>query len=68
MNAEPQRDLFDYVYDADSMISLSGRQYNGQRNHINRFKRSFPDWTFEEISDENLDTVMLFIQNISQNA
>ena len=60
LNAEPQRDLFDYVYDADSMISLSGRQYNGQRNHINRFKRSFPDWTFEEISDKNLDTVIAF--------
>ena len=34
-----ERDLFDYVYDAESMRTLGGRKNQKKRNHINYFKR-----------------------------
>ena len=45
------RDSFDYVYAAEHLVTLSGRSYHGQRNHIRRFKRWYPDLEVEELPD-----------------
>ena len=34
---EKERDLFDYIYDAESLRTLSGRKNKKKRNHINSF-------------------------------
>lgn len=34
---EEDRDNYDYVYSANSLISLEGRKYDGKRNHIKKF-------------------------------
>jgi hypothetical protein len=47
------RESFDYVYTAEHLVGLSGRSYHGQRNHIRRFKRQYPDYTLERIGPEN---------------
>ncbi|HPE94901.1 MAG TPA: phosphatidylglycerol lysyltransferase domain-containing protein [Bacillota bacterium] len=60
LDAQPQRDLFDYIYDANDITTLSGRKYNGQRNHINRFKKTYPDWSFDEITCENRTQALEF--------
>lgn len=49
----PARDSFDYVYEAEKMISLSGKKYQSKRNFIARFKE-LPDWSYESITAENL--------------
>ena len=51
-------DYFDYVYDAQSLITLSGKKLHAKRNHINRFKAENPDWTYEPITGENLPEVL----------
>jgi len=43
---------YDYVYDANAFSSLVGRKYNGQRNHINKFKKLYDGYSFVKI-DEN---------------
>ena len=48
------RDWDDYLYAAEDLISLAGRRFCGQRNHINKFKKSYPDSSFEVISAENV--------------
>lgn len=54
------RDGFDYVYDINDLAELSGRKYQKKRNHINRFRQNYPDYTPEPITDENtLDAVLL---------
>lgn len=51
-------DFQDYVYDAQSLITLGGKKLHSKRNHINRFKENYPDWTYEPITPENLHEVV----------
>jgi len=55
----------DYVYRAEDLKTLSGRRYNGQRNHMNFFKRTFENHIFEEITAENLAQVRDFYIRLS---
>lgn len=48
------RDGFDYVYDINSLADLHGRKYHSKRNHLHRFKESFPDYTCIPLSKDNL--------------
>lgn len=47
------RDNSDYLYDREKLETLSGKKLQSKRNHINKFKRLYPDYTYEEISAEN---------------
>lgn len=44
---------FDYVYESESLRTLSGKKLHSKRNYINRFKAL--DWSFEEITADNID-------------
>jgi hypothetical protein len=50
-----ERDLADYVYETEKLISLSGKKYHGKKNHINKFKSIYPDWSYEPITDDNVE-------------
>lgn len=56
----PHRDYSDYVYNAEDLIELKGKKLHGKRNHINKFISLYPDFKFEEITDENLKEVKDF--------
>ncbi|MBQ2830822.1 MAG: GNAT family N-acetyltransferase [Oscillospiraceae bacterium] len=43
----------DYIYDAQDMSTFAGRRYSGQRNHINRFKKLYPDAVFRPLTVED---------------
>jgi len=47
------RDDCDYIYNAQDLITLAGRKYHGKRNHISRFTREHPEWSYEPITAEN---------------
>lgn len=36
----------DYIYAAEDLRDFAGRRYSGQRNHINKFRKQFPDARF----------------------
>ena len=40
---ESDRALEDYVYNAEDLRNLTGRRYQPNRNHINRFMSEYPD-------------------------
>ncbi len=44
----------DYIYESVALAELSGKKYHGKRNHISNFKRTYPDWSYEEITEENI--------------
>lgn len=52
---EYNRDVADYVYDREKLANLSGKKYHGKKNHVNKFKRLYPDWTYETIGEDNLE-------------
>lgn len=49
------RDYADYVYETEKLATLAGKKLHGKRNHINKFKTLYPDWTYESLSDENVE-------------
>lgn len=51
---EPDRNDYDYVYESQRLITLSGKKLSAKRNHINKFKLDNPDWSYEPITRENL--------------
>lgn len=45
----------DYVYLREKLSTLSGKSLQSKRNHINKFERLYPAWSYEEISEDNID-------------
>lgn len=54
------RDYFDYIYNTEDLIHLSGKKYHGKRNHIARFRDH--DWSYERISEENIGECMEMLE------
>lgn len=52
---EYNRDYFDYVYLRENLVNLSGRKYHGKKNHINKFKKNYERWSYESITNDNID-------------
>lgn len=52
---------FDYVYAIDDLADLGGKKYHAKRNHLNRFYEAFPDYTVEELSEDNLPRVQKMV-------
>ena len=46
------RDHADYIYLRESLAALSGKKLQAKRNHVNRFKALYPDYRYEELTDE----------------
>lgn len=54
------RDCWDYLYDAESMKTFAGKKLSTQRNHVNKFRRLYPDCRFVELTPDNLDRAREF--------
>ena len=53
-SATPRRDLFDYIYRAEDLITFQGHAFAAKRNQVAQFKRDY-DWRFEPLSNRNHD-------------
>lgn len=65
IETETNRDWSDYIYDAEEFINQKGKKFSSQRNHINRFVRSYPGYVFEEIRPEHIETVKAFFEEFN---
>ncbi len=50
---EYNRDIADYVYETEKLTTLSGKKLHAKRNHINKFKETYQNWTYETLTKEN---------------
>lgn len=57
---EPLEDWSDYLYDASSLATLSGKKLSKKRNHVNRFFADNPGYRFELLTRDNLGSVKDF--------
>lgn len=63
----PSRDWADYLYKATDLSEMAGRRFSGQRNHINKFKKLYPNYKYQRITPENLHRVVDFLHDYEQN-
>lgn len=49
------RDYADYVYETEKLATLAGKKLHGKRNHINKFKQLYSDWSYESINKDNIE-------------
>ena len=54
---------YDYLYLADTFKTYAGKKLSGQRNHVNRFNREYPDSHTEIICESNLLNVRRFYES-----
>ena len=52
---EYERDIADYVYEAEQLATLAGKKLHSKRNHINKFKATHENWSYETMTEENLE-------------
>ena len=50
----------DYLYNAEDLASFAGRRYSGQRNHINKFRKLYPEARFCPLTPEDNPRVDAF--------
>lgn len=48
------RNGYDYIYEINSLKSLSGKKLQSKRNHINKFKQLYPQYNVVDITDDNI--------------
>lgn len=47
----------DYLYRAESLATLEGSRYGKKRNHVHRFMTDYPDYRFEPLGPDNIESV-----------
>lgn len=52
----------DYLYEAADFRTYPGGKYSGQRNHVNKFKKMHPDWSFETYVPEREAELVAFLK------
>ena len=55
----------DYMYNAEDFITYGGKKFSGQRNHVNKFKKLYPDFCFEELSGKDSERIADFLKEFS---
>lgn len=56
------RDWCDYIYPAAQFKTYSGKKLSGQRNHVNKFKKSYPDYETHVIKKDDLPRLKAFLK------
>ena len=61
------RDWSDYIYDAEKFKTYSGKKFSGQRNHVNKFKRLYPNYSFKVIEESDFIRIKEFLEEFKSN-
>lgn len=60
------RNWSDYIYDAEKFKTYSGKKYGGQRNHVNKFKKLYPDYTFKQVDESDFPAIKEFLNEFER--
>jgi len=53
LNIEEDRDNFDYIYNSQDLVKLSGRKLHGKKNHYNKFVKTY-NYSISPINKETI--------------
>ena len=60
------RDAFDYLYRAEDLKFFRGKKLSGQRNHVNKFLKTYGSWLFRPIEQEDIPQVKDFLDRYAR--
>lgn len=60
------RNWSDYIYDAEKFKTYSGKKYGGQRNHVNKFKKLYPDFAFKVVDESDFPAIREFLNEFER--
>ncbi len=66
LSLDDRRPNQDYLYLAEDLASFAGRRYSGQRNHINKFHKLYPEAHFRPIVPEDREELEAFWEEFHQ--
>ncbi|MBQ4582006.1 MAG: GNAT family N-acetyltransferase [Oscillospiraceae bacterium] len=66
MAVRNERAWKDYLYRAEDLANFAGRRYSGQRNHINKFRKNYPQARFVELTAADDGLIERFWQDYEQ--
>lgn len=55
---ESDRDYADYIYLRSDLTTLTGKRYQPKRNHLNKFKKSYPTYQFKPLTPDLVPTCL----------
>jgi len=55
----PVRDSFDYIYESEKLMTLSGKKLQPKRNHLNYFTSNY-NWSYEEMTPDMIGEILDF--------
>jgi hypothetical protein len=58
-----QRKWKDYFYSAQDFVTYAGRKFSGQRNHVNKFKKLYPNYQFVQLTGKDTEEITQFLKN-----
>ncbi len=56
------RDWSDYIYDAEKFKTYSGKKFGGQRNHVNKFRKTYTNYKFKVIDKSDFPRIKEFLK------
>lgn len=61
---EELNDWGDYLYDAHTLATLSGKKMGKKRNHVNKFDSLYPDWQIVDLTSANVNEAIGFMHEV----
>lgn len=58
----PTRDTFDYLYRGEDLQYFKGKKLSGQRNHVNKFLKTYENWEFRKMEEGDLPLIRSFLE------
>lgn len=59
--------MADYIYDAESLRTLTGKKYHKKKNHVNAFLRNYQDrWEYRRLGSEAKEEIWSFLSRWEQ--
>lgn len=61
------RNSFDYVYSIEELTNLSGKRFHAKKNHVNKFRKLYPDFKYERMTPDNASECLALFDSWREN-